>query len=143
MDMFWIWTILFVLFGVIELITPQLVTIWFAIGALLTFAVSFFTDSIFIQIGVFIVSSILLLICTKPFVKKALKFAPIKTNVNANIGASGIVVESIDNIQNKGQVKVNGAIWSARSENDDVTIEKDAIIIVKEVNGVKLVVALK
>jgi membrane protein implicated in regulation of membrane protease activity len=128
------------MFIVIELVTPQLVTIWFAIGSLLAFIVSFFTDSLAIQLVVFASSSILLLVFTKPLVKKVFRYKPIRVNADSNIGATGLVVEDIENVKNTGQVKINGTLWSACSENDDIIIKKDTLVIVKEIKGVKLIV---
>ena len=54
----------------------------------------------------------------------------------------GIVTESIDNLAEKGKVKLGGMEWTARSANGE-KIEKDAVIVVKEVSGVKLIVLEK
>ena len=64
----------------------------------------------------------------------------IKTNVDAVIGKTGIVTKTIDSINSKGQVKVDGETWSATGENG-IDIEKGTQIIVKEIKGVKAVVA--
>ena len=68
-----IWLVATVIFAVIEMCTVNLVTIWFALGALVTFKVSFFTDSYMIEMWVFIITTIISLIITKPLVKNKLE----------------------------------------------------------------------
>ena len=61
------WGVLFLLFVVIELATVNLVTIWFAIGALITLFVSYFIEvNVLIQTVIFIVVSLISLLLTKP-----------------------------------------------------------------------------
>ena len=64
------WLGLFVVLLIIEICTINLVSIWFAIGAFVSFFVSMFTENIFIQGAVFLVVSLLTLLVTKPFIKK-------------------------------------------------------------------------
>ena len=64
------WFIVFVVLLFIELATVNLVSIWFAVGSLLAFITTFITDNILIQILVFIISSAIALILTKPIIKK-------------------------------------------------------------------------
>ena len=67
------WFIAFVILLLIELVTVNLVTIWFAIGAVAAIITTIFTDSIMIQSIVFIVVSVLSLFITKPLIKKVKK----------------------------------------------------------------------
>ena len=132
----WIpWLIVAGLCFVIEIYTAGFFIFWFGIGALLALVVSLFTNNLFIQAIVFIVSSTLCLLLTKPLMKrfnKSTKTTP--TNVYSIIGKEGFVIEDINAINSSGKIKVNGEIWSATSESD---IEKDSKIRVKSINGVK------
>ena len=131
-----IWIILAGLFLILESITTGFLVFWFSIGSLIAMLVSFFIDNIIIQTAVFIVSSSLLLILTKPLVKKFIKNVDTHpTNYQSLVGKEGIVLEDIDSINGTGQVKVKGELWSATS---DTKIEKDAKVKVLSVNGVKL-----
>ena len=67
-NMFWFITFLVFLF--LELITVNLVTVWFATGALVSFVISLFIDNFFLEVFCFIIVSILMLITTKPMLKK-------------------------------------------------------------------------
>ena len=131
-----LWFISFIILLFIELITVNLVTIWFALGALFSMIVSFFVDSYIIQIVVFIVVSIISLICTKSVVEKFKAFKTTPTNSDMVIGKSGIVTKKIEN--NKyGEVKVYGNTWTAAS---DVEIDVDTKVKVLSIEGVKLIV---
>ncbi len=139
----YIWLGILVVMTIIEIITTQLVTIWFAVGALASFIVSIFLpDSILIQIAVFVIISAVALIVTRPLVKKFYSRKSEPTNADMVIGKTAIVTETIDNNAAKGFVKVNGNIWTARSEDGSI-IEKDSPVTIKEINGVKLIVATK
>ncbi len=131
-----VWGLLFLLFVFIEIITVNLVTIWFACGAIVSLFVSMFTDSVAIQVIVFIIVSIISLLLTKPIVKKlkANKFEP--TNSDRFIGKSGDVVKKITP-KERGEVKVLGTIWTATS---DETLEVGDSIVVEKIDGVKLIV---
>ena len=113
---------------------------WLGIGALLAMLTSFVTDSILIQSIVFVISSTLLLIFTRPLVNKFIKVPKeIKTNAYSIIGKKGIVISKINNIEGNGQVKIDGEIWSAKSLTDEDIPENSDVEIV-EIDGVKAVV---
>ncbi len=138
--MVYIWLGLLVAFIIIEMATAQLVTIWFAVGALASLITSIFTDNIIIQIVVFIVVSAIALIVTRPLAKKLTKTKMQPTNADMYIGSEGVVTESINNLEAKGQVKVRGSQWSARSFDDSVVIPEGKKVTVTKIEGVKLIV---
>lgn len=137
--MWQIWLIIAILFFILEMMGPNFLVFWLGVGALITMVVSIFTDSLVIQIGVFVISSILLLFCTRPFVKKMTKNDTTPTNAFANIGKQGIVTQEINSIKGLGQVKVNGEVWSAKSSTDEIIAKGELIQIVK-IDGVKAIV---
>ena len=53
MENFYIWLLLAVILGIIEISTTNLVSIWFVISSLLAMVSSLFTDNILIQIAIF------------------------------------------------------------------------------------------
>lgn len=134
MTMFW--GLAFLVFIVIELATVNLVTIWFAVGSLITLFVSLYVDSEIIQIIIFIIASLVSLVVTKPIASK-LKIKNIEpTNSDRYVGKSGEVTKKITP-KEKGEVKVLGTIWTAVS---DETLEVGEEIKVKKIEGVKLIV---
>lgn len=136
-----LWACLFVAFLIIELATAGLATIWFCGGAIIALIMAAFNLPVWSQIAVFAVLSIVLLILTRPIVKKlkSKKVAPM--NTERVLGRKSIVIDDIDGLSGNGSVKIDGIIWSAISENDDTVILKGTKVIVKKVDGVKVVVA--
>lgn len=136
----WIlWLILCGVFLIAEIFTVSFLLFWPGIGAFLAFITSLFTDNVTIQIAVFVISTILMIIFTKPLIKKIFKNQNnTKMNKNSLIGKTGIVIKDINTIEAKGQVKVNGELWSAFSSNPREVIEKDSTVIVEDLEGVKL-----
>ena len=128
------WLVLFVILSLFELVTVNLVSIWFAIGAIITTFVSLATDNIMIHLAVFTISSILLLLLTKPFVKKMKKRDVIPTNLDMVIGKTGVVTVKIEK-DGIGEVKVLGKKWSAYSDKE---VEENSKVKVLSINGVKL-----
>ncbi|MGI6095111.1 MAG: NfeD family protein [Lachnospiraceae bacterium] len=135
-----VWLIIMAVFLIVEILTLGLTTIWFAAGALGAFIVALLGGSLWLQIAVFIVISIVLLVFTKPVADRLLNSRVVKTNVDSLPGQRVRVTETINNIQETGQVMMNGLEWMARAENDDEIIEKDTIVVVKQVTGVKVIV---
>ncbi len=135
------WFILFILFIVVELATAgALVSIWFCLGSLAALSASRVGANFLIQFVVFLVVSIAFLILTKPFVNKVLKQKKEATNYDMVIGLTGVVVEKIDNIAEKGAVKVHGKIWTARAAKSEEIIPLDSQVKILEIQGVKLLV---
>lgn len=133
--MFW-WLGLFILLVLIELATVNMVTIWFALGALVSTFLSLITDNFILQLSVFIIVSILSLLCTKPFVRKMRKQGNCSMNLDRVIGKTGTVTERIvpDRI---GEVYVDGKRWSAIS---NTIIDEDSKVEILAIEGVKLLV---
>lgn len=131
------WLLAFFLLLLVEVATVNLVSIWFAIGAVAAFISCFFTDHVFIQLLVFVVVSTITLICMLPFVKKFKNNKKvIPTNLDRVIGKSGKVTKQITP-EEYGEVKVLDTIWTAASEE---TIEVGATVTVERIEGVKLIV---
>lgn len=139
MPMWVIWLILCGVFLLIEIFTVTFLMFWPGIGAFLAFITSLLTPNVTIQIAVFAISSTLMIIFMKPLVKKLFKTADVPMNKNALVGKKGIVIKEIDNINSKGQVKINGELWSAKSVNNTIIPEKEYVTI-ESVEGVKLIV---
>ena len=137
--MWYIWLILAGVFVIGEVLTAGFLIFWLGIASLIAMAVSFITDNIIIQTTVFLISSVILILATKPLVKKFAKVETTKTNAFSLIDKKGIVTKDISSINSTGQVKVEGELWSATGEND-MEISKGTEVKIKEITGVKLIV---
>jgi len=131
-----IWLIIFVALIFLELHTVNLVSIWFAIGALISFFVSLYVQDMTIQVAVFVGVSIISLLLTRNFVKKVKAKNYEKTNLDRVIGQVGLVTENITKLT-LGEVKVDGKRWSAISDTE-IAAGKNVEIL--KIDGVKLVV---
>lgn len=131
-----VWFILFLALLFLELITINLVSIWFAIGAVASLITASLTDNVMIQIIVFILVSIMALLITKPIVKKLRKREITPTNLDRVIGKIGVVTKGISK-NSYGEVKVEGSIWTAKAEKK---IKEKSQVKVLKIEGVKLLV---
>ena len=140
--MWYVWLILAGVFVIGEVLTSGFLIFWLGLGALIAMAVSFLTDSIIIQTTVFLISSVILILATKPLIKKFANTETVKTNVQSIIGKKGLVTKDINSINSTGQVKIDGELWSAIGEND-MEISKGTEVEVVEIKGVKVIVTPK
>ncbi len=134
-----LWASLFVILTVSELATYQLISIWFAIGALIALICAVFNVGFGLQILIFTVVAAFLLIITRPFVKKLQANKHVPTNSELDVGKTAIVIQKINNNELTGRVRINGIDWNARSVDSSI-IDVDSNVIVEEVDGAKLLV---
>ena len=135
-----IWLALTAVLLIIEIATLGLTTIWFAAGALFAFFAALLGMNQGIQIGVFVVVSVVLLFFTRPWAVKYLNTKTIKTNTEALVGKTARVIVDINNLKSQGQVVINGLEWTARSSDDTVVFKIGDAVTIVGIEGVKLIV---
>lgn len=134
------WLILAGFFLIIEIINVGFLIFWFAVGSLIAMVASLFISNVIVQATIFLISSVILLFATRPFVAKVTKKDEVvKTNVYSIEGKTAKVVQDVNPIEGQGQIKVNGELWSAKSYNDTF-IPKDTEVTVESVDGVKAII---
>ncbi len=138
-----IWIAVAVIFLITEALTAGLTSIWFAGGALAGLLAACLGLGVIGQLALFLAVSLLLLILTRPFVKRISKKKPYRTNAQALIGSTAVVSEAIDNLAQKGQVKIRDLEWLARSEKDEKKIPEGTAVTITGISGVKLIVRMK
>lgn len=138
-----LWLALFILLLIIEIATMGLTTIWFAGGALAAFIAGLLGCSLAVQIILFLVVSILLFVFTRPVAVKYFNKDRQKTNADRLVGQEAIVTEDIYTLQAHGTVEVNGQEWSAKTKEADGRISKGEVVVIEEIQGVKLIVRKK
>jgi inner membrane protein len=112
----WIWLIVAFAIGIIEVTTLTFVLLWIAIGAFITALLAPFVASPWVQLLVFSVVSIVLLVATRPLVRKWKQKRTYPERTDRVIGETAVVVS-------EGQpgalatVRVKGELWSARSDH--------------------------
>lgn len=133
------WIIVLVAAILIEAASAALISIWFASGALAALIAAALGASWIIQLTLFVVFSAILLIFTRPLVKKLFPKKFIPTNSDSYAGKTAVVVEDIDSARGMGRVKFNGVDWIAVTENEEL-IPKDTVVRITAVKGAKLLV---
>lgn len=128
------WLIIFIFLIFVEIATVNLVSIWFAIGAIASCILSIYVDNLIIQLGCFVITSAICLILTKSIISKIKNHKITPTNLDRVIGDIGIVTEDIDEF-NTGEVKVDGKTWTATSKE---TLKVGTKVKIVSINGVKL-----
>ena len=134
------WLVCMVALFIVEAIVPGLVSIWFAFGALAALLAALLHGPVWLQISWFFIVSILLLIFTKPFVKKMQSGRIQPTNADSVIGKDCVVTEEVNNLYGTGAVSAGGKLWTARNEKDDVISHVGEIKTVVRIEGVKLII---
>ncbi len=134
--MWQIWLIAAGVFIIGEIITVGFLLFWLSIASLIAMVVSFFTSNVIIQMTVFVISSGLLIFATKPLVKKLAKKDSVSTNVYSIIGKTAIVIEDIDWASGTGQIKCEGEVWSAKTD-EQVDIPTGSEVEIVSIEGVK------
>lgn len=144
--MAWTWLIIAIALTLLELFTYQFVSIWFAAGGYITAIITaIFSDlGIGWQISIFVISSLVMLFATRPLVRKLLskRSKEHETNLELVIGKDAVVVEDINNIEGRGAVKINGLVWSARSQSGE-DISAGEIVAIVKIDGNKTIVNKK
>lgn len=137
------WLVSMIILFVVEAATVNLVTVWFALGALAALITSMLGGQLWLQIVVFLAVTVATLFPTRKIAKKYFnKSSHQPTNADAVIGKDCVVLEEIDNLNSTGAVKCQGIVWTARSQTGEA-IEKDAVVTAIAIEGVKLIVARK
>ncbi len=132
-----VWFIILIFFAIIEAFSYQLISIWFAVGALAALFCSFITDNLVIQIATFTIVSLISLIAFYPIKKKLLAKKITATNADRLIGTRAIALADFDPISLEGRVKVKELDWLAIGEE---AYKKDDIVIIDALEGAKVYV---
>lgn len=135
MVIFWIVVLVAALLA--EVATFALISIWFAAGAVAGLISAVLGAPVLVQAVLFVLVSAVLLIFTRPLVKKLFPGKFIPTNSELSVGKSAVVIEEIDTEHSKGRVRLGGVDWTAVSDSGEI-IPEGAVVTVLEVRGAKL-----
>ena len=133
----WIWLAILILSTVLELVSLQMVSIWFTFSSVVAVILDLCGVTIWVQILVFCALALVLLVSLRRFsLKYLLKGDKTKTNVDSMLNNSYKLLESIDD-EKAGSIKVNGVVWTATSTEK---IEAGEKVVVTKIDGNKLIV---
>lgn len=133
-----IWAIIAIAAIVIEFETANLVSIWFAAGAISGIICSLLHQKVWIQIIAFVVVSAIFILCTRPLVKKISDNQTILTNADRFIGMTALVTKTIKEGE-KGEIKVEFQSWPAVSKTSEELCVGEKVVI-SNIEGNKMIV---
>ena len=136
------WAGVFILALIIELMEPQLVSIWFCGGALISFVLALLSVPLLIQAGVFIVVSAVLLILSFKFFRKSILDRPkVPTNADSMIDQEILLLTYVDKTT-LGEGLYKDIQWKVIVD-EDISFQKDEIAVIKQIKGNRLVIKKK
>lgn len=92
---------------------------------------------------IFVIVSAAALAATRPLAKKLLSKKAERMNADRFIDEEAVVVQKISNVLGEGQVKSKGTIWSAKTEDENETVDVGETVVIKRIEGVKVIVKKK
>lgn len=132
------WAILSGIMAILEIIIPGLVTIWFALSALIVMFLSNFVGDSLTQFLIFAVLSIIFLIFTRLVLRKYIELQR-KTNFDSSMKGMDVKVERVVDArkaEKEYEVKFKGSIWTGVSEE---MLSSGEVVKIKGFRGNKII----
>ena len=139
--MIYIWLAIIILAVIVEAVTAQLVSIWFLAGDCGINCRALRRGNLVAGCPFALVTA-LVLIVTRPLVKRIMHFKKQIPMRDRYIGKEGLVTETINNVEGTGRVTVLGSDWTARS-SDDKQIAEGTPVLAERIEGLSLIVTPK
>jgi len=137
-----LWIILACVLAVGEIFTLSFFLAPFAGGAALAALTDVLGASAPVEVGVFIVASVVALLVVRPIARSHASVPPrIRTGTAALVGQTALVLERISNDEAVGCVRIDGEVWTARAYDEDEVIPEGARVQVVEIRGATALVA--
>lgn len=138
----WIfWLILLIATLVLEAVTFNMVSLWFAFGALGALLADLYSLELAWQIIIFItVSAFGLLLFVLIFKPRREKETVVRTNADRIIGEEALVIVGIESPEKPGVIRVLGQEWSAIPTVRGLSFAEGQMVKVLQIKGVKALV---
>lgn len=131
------WFIGAAVLGIVLMLTVEFTFAMLAVGALAAGFAALFGASLPLSIAIFaVVSAALTFFLRRPLMRKFRSEEPPVTNVDALLGKRALVVAAVTTRQ--GRVKLNGEVWTARTESGEIA--EDAYARVVRIEGAMAIV---
>lgn len=130
-----IWMIAGLALLIVELVVGSFFLMWIGAGALLTALLAVFVPTAWVQWLFFALSSLVLLLATRPLARSIHGRVTLPSNVDSLKGQEAVVLEEINRQQNTGRVRVHSDEWRARSAE---VIPPGQHVIIEGVEGTTL-----
>ncbi len=134
-----LWIFILIASIILEFITvTSLISMWFAVGALLALLSALSNVSFFYQTVIFFSVSLISLFVFRPLLISNKRGNTIATNMDRFVGKQARLTKGIRE-DSWGEVKIDGIVWNAASY-DEKQIEKGSLVEVLAIEGSKLIV---
>lgn len=134
----YVWLAVAALAAIVEALSVSLITMWFVIGALVSFAIAFAGGPLWLQLVAFLVVSIATLVLLRPVILKYRKRG--ESHEATLVGKNAVVVERIEPAAMSGRVETPDRItWTAVS-SDGTPIDEGLTVRIVDQQSIKLVV---
>jgi len=138
-NLWFLWLLAAVMLGILEIMTQNLVTVWFIGGCLGAIVADLIGWNVWIQFLVFFVISAILLAAIRPFVKKYVTPKLTPTNIDSVIGKEAYLTEDVHNIRGTGALRLEGKEWTVRSATGE-PLKEGTLVKIVALDGVKVLV---
>lgn len=134
------WLVVLIACLVIEACSTQLLTIWLAVGSIGAIIAAALGLSEAVQLGICLVLSFILLLLLRPMAYSVLRTRQDRTNADRIIDQTAVVIQTIDEKNGSGQIKLMGQVWTARAVQNNEIISEGETVVVRSISGVKAMV---
>lgn len=117
----YVWIAVTAIALIVELVTSEMVSVWFAGGGVVGLILCAAGLDWYIHLPAFIVVSAALMLCFRSIVIKKLNNGEVKTNAETALGKEVELLSAVS-FKSTGTVKINGVIWNAVAENEEIEI---------------------
>ena len=124
---------------VVEFITTDLISIWFAGGGAVALIVSAFVPMWYVHVPIFVAVSFVLLFVLRKLLLAKLNKNVERVNADSAIGKEFVLLEDIA-FNQLGSIRVNGVVWSAVATDPNTSINKSKVVKVVGLDGNKYIV---
>ncbi len=135
----YIWLSVTIVALMLEFITNEMITIWFAGGGLVSMILAACKLDWYITLPVFLVVSFVLLLCFRKAVIKYLDKNKTFTNADAVIGKEFRLITPIG-FNSPGTIKINDVIWNVICQDGFAEVAEGSLVKVLEIKGNKYIV---
>ena len=138
--MVYVWLAITVIALIVEVVTADMLSIWFAGGGLIAMIATLLKAPLIAQVCIFVIVSVVLLFAfRKAMLKKLTKGDGENLNADSAIGQEFMLITAIG-FNTPGTIKVNDVVWNAVCTDQTKTIPENTIVKVVGLKGNKYIV---
>jgi membrane protein implicated in regulation of membrane protease activity len=136
----WVWFSMSAIFFVGEVFTQGFFIACFGVGAIVAGIVALLNLHMVWQWAAFVIVSAITFAATRRLAEKITKKQPPGIGADRFVGKIGVALETINNIENTGRVRIDKEEWRADSVSDKLIIQAGAKVKVVKMEGTHVVV---